>query len=165
MNFKQAQVELRAMVRVFRAFEHVDEILKAASASIQAQVNAEEKLVELLGEIAGVETNLVAGRERATAEQGAARVELEHLRKRHFDTEAKFKTLAEETRSTRERVANENRTAMELQVEELRAEYKKVTTQKDEQEKLLSTAQDEYAAMLKRLGVTAPSSGPEGSKP
>lgn len=153
MSFKQAQVELRAMVRVFRAFEHVDEILSAAGAAIQAQVNAEEKLVGLLEEIRGLEANLEAGRAKATVEQRSAGLELEHLRTQHFDTEAKFKSLADETRSARERAAQEMSTASELIAKQLKAECEVLEGRKKELTEAVGRVQGDWDAMRERMGM------------
>ncbi len=153
MDFKQAQSEMRAMVRALRAFENVSAVLKAAADAHVATENAEEKLVGILQEIEGIETNLSAGRAKATEEQRVAAVEMERLRDVYFTREATFKNEAEQTAKARERAANEMSTAAELIASGLQAECAVLEEKRDGLTKAVAKAQAEWDAMRKRMGV------------
>ncbi len=153
MGFKQAQGEMRAMLKMLRCFENVNAVLSAAADAGVAQVNAEAQLAELLSEIAGIETNLAQQRAQASKEQNDAAVEMERLRVVHFATEAKFKSEADETRKTRERCATEVITASELISKQLKTDIEGLRARKVELEEAVAGAHREWNAMRKRMGV------------
>lgn len=153
LTFKQAQVEMRQLLRVFRAFENVEAILAAAGEAAKAQASAEERLKMLQGELFELGGTVSAARTAATLEQTQAAIELERLRERHFDSEAKFKAVAEETAAARDRRAQEKLTELELHCEQVQEEIAKLEDEKEALEKKLEHTRAEYAAMLKRLGV------------
>ncbi len=153
MGFKQAQGEMRAMLKALRGFEAVDAVLRAAANAGVAQVNAEKKLVGLLSEIEGLETSLAAARAQATKEQNVAAVELERARDAHYAREAKFKNEAEETAQRRERVANEAMTASELIGKQLKADCVGLEEKREGLVKAITRAQADWDAMRKRMGV------------
>ncbi len=153
MGFKQAQGEMRAMLKALRSFEAVDAVLKAAANAQVAQVNTEAEIEALREEVKGLADAVAEGRAVATKEQNAAAVEMERLREVHFATEAKFKSEADETRKTRERCAVEVITASELISKQLQTDIGKLKAHKVELEEAVEAARGEWDAMRKRMGV------------
>lgn len=153
MSFKQAQGEMRAMLKLLHAFENVDAVLKAASNAGVAQANADEKIVELQGEIAALKETIAEKRAVATAEQRDAAVEMERLRDVHFAREAKFKAEADESARTRERVATEALTASELFAKQLKTDCATLEATRAELEQKVKAAQGDWDAMRKRMGA------------
>ncbi len=153
MSFKEAQNEMRAMLKWVRAFARVDEVLRAASDAIVAQVNTEAEIEALREEVKGLADAVALGRAAATKEQGDAMREMERLRTQHFATEAKFKSEADETRKTRERCATEVITASELISKQLQTDIGKLKARKVELEEAVENARGEWNAMRKRMGV------------
>ncbi len=153
MSFKEAHNEMRQMATWFRAFDRVDEVLRAATTAESAQRVADEAIAKRKVELVQATEALSAVRAKATEEQDSAARELEHLRKVYFATEAKFKADAEETRKARERAANETSTASELIAKQLKAACETLEAHKKELTEAVALAQGDWDAMRERMGV------------
>ncbi len=154
MSFKAAHNEMRQMATWFRAFDRVDEVLRAATGAESAQKAADELIAKRKIELAQMTEDLSAARAKATEEQRGAAAELAHLREVHFATETKFKADAEETRKARERAANEMSTASELIAKQLKGACETLEAHKKELTEAVALAQGEWDAMRERMGVT-----------
>lgn len=154
MSFQEADNELRQMLKWSRAFVRVEEVLRAAGDAVAAQKNADVKVDEVRAKLRGLEANFEAARVKATEEQTAAAVELEHLRETHFKVEERFKHDADETRKARERAASEVSTASELRAKELEAKCKRLAEDVKELEAHAVKAQGEWDRMQRRMGIS-----------
>lgn len=153
MNVKQAGGEIRKLHVVFKAFQHIEEVLDAAADAERAQTTLMGQIEALRAEKGELVELVKVNRGVFTEEQTAAQVEMEHLNEAHQKAEARLRAEAEAKAVSREKEAKSAEEAGKLMAEHHKAVNAELRAEKALLEEALALASSEYAALLDRIGV------------
>lgn len=153
MGDKQAEIEARGMVRALRAFEHVHEVLAAASAWSARCETAQETLAGLQEEVADLKGKLTQARAAWEKEQDAAALALMRLRDAHAQLEEQLSAEAEKARIALDKAASEQLRVAEAVLNQRKSTARALEEGEEGLRRKLKLAQFEYDELLKKIGA------------
>jgi len=154
MSLKQAQNIAKQRVQELRAWEKVEAVLNAALGAEMREVQASER-VRALTESAGKWGAAVEeARARYAEEEHDAALALTKLRCEHVALADKLETDGNASKQALDTALAEALATGEKKRDALTAQCRALEEQRETLEGKSQQARDEYAAMLKKLGVT-----------